>query len=271
MKTPVFSNAAKIAVIITAIVLGLGTGNGVFGEDTPATTGDAAQTPAPDLNAGLALYFSFDAVAEEAGLTKITDQSGNGNVGVLSGGKLVDAKFGKALECKYENIGDGVVVNDSNSLDLDAVTIAAWIKTSKLDDQWNRILDKGWQSAYNLCIGGEYKGQRYQEKTTFECAGCSMTSKTSIVDGQWHLIVGSYDGQFQKLYIDSKLDNKWKMKKTVPMKHNDNVLTIGRLAVMEVPPYDKPFFDGLIDEVRLYNRVLSDEEVQMLSQYQPVN
>jgi arabinan endo-1,5-alpha-L-arabinosidase len=271
MKTHVFGKTARITAVIAVVVLGLGTGNGVFGEDTPATTGDAVQPPAPDLSRGLVLYFPFDAVTEEAGLTKVADQSGNGNVGVLTGGALVEGKFGKALECNAKTEKDGVIVNDSNSLDLDAVTIAAWIKTSRLDDQWNRILDKGWQSAYNLCIGGEYKGQRYQEKTTFECAGCSMTSKTSVVDGQWHLIVGSYDGQFQKLYIDGKLDNKWKMKKRVPMKHNDNVLTIGRLAVMEVPPYDKPFFDGLIDEVRLYNRVLSDEEVQMLSQYQPVN
>ncbi len=271
MKTHVFSETAKIAVIITAIVLGLGTVNGVFGEDTPAAAGDTAQTPAPDLSCGLVLYFPFDTVENEASLTKVVDASGSGNVGVLTGGTLVDGKFGKALECNAQTEKDGIIVNDSNSLDLDAVTIAAWIKTSRLDDQWNRILDKGWQSAYNLCIGGEYKGQRCQEKTTFECAGCSMTSKTSVVDGQWHLIVGSYDGQVQKLYIDGKLDNKWKMKKRVPMKHNDNVLTIGRLAVLEVPPYDKPFFDGLIDEVRLYNRVLSDEEVQMLSQYQPVN
>jgi hypothetical protein len=270
MKTHVSSKTAKIAVIVAAIVL-LGTGNCVFGENSPAPAADKAQTQAPDLSRGLVLYFSFDAVVEEAGLTKITDQSGNGNVGILAGGNFVEGKFGKALECKYENLGDGVVVNDSNSLALDAVTIAVWIKTSRLDDQWSRILDKGWLSAYNLCIGGEYKGQRWQDKTTFECAGCSMISKTPVVDGQWHLIIGSYDGQVQKLYIDGKLDSKNKMEKPVPMKHNDNVLTIGKLAVMEAPPHDKPFFDGLIDEVRLYNRVLSDEEVQMLFRYKPVN
>jgi hypothetical protein len=268
MKTQAFCKIATITAAVAVIVLGLGTWTCVTGQDAPANTGDAI-TPAPDLNAGLALYFSFDAVTNEAGLTKITDQSGNGNVGILTGGKLVDGKFGKALECNAETEKDGVIVNDSNSLDIDAVTIAAWIKTDLQNDQWNRILDKGWLTAYNLCIGGEYKGQRWTDKTTFECAGCSMTSKGTVVDGKWHLVVGSYDGQVQKLYIDGKLDSKCKMKNKVPMKHNDNVLTIGRLAVLEVPPYDKPFFDGLIDEVRLYNRVLSDEEVQMLAQYQP--
>jgi hypothetical protein len=53
------------------------------------------------------------------------------------------------------------------------------------------------------------------------------------------------------------------------MKHNDVDIKIGCLAVPEPNPYEHAFFDGLIDEVRLYNRVLSDEEVQQLAQHQP--
>ena len=164
-------------------------------------------------------------------------------------------------------------MEDSNTLDLDAVTIAAWIKTDRQDGQWKRILDKNWKSAYNLCIGGDYQGQSWRDKTTFECAGCSVSSKTPVVDGQWHFVTGSYDGKLMKLYVDGKLDVKVdivkKAGKPVPMKHNDNVLMIGRLAALEPPPYDNAFFDGLIDELRLYNRVLSDEEVMQLYQYQP--
>ena len=60
-------------------------------------------------------------------------------------------------------------------------------------------------------------------------------------------------------------------KKIVPMEHNNTDIRIGQLAVPEPPPYDEAYFDGLIDELRLYNRVLSDEEIRMLYSYQPIN
>ena len=265
MKTQMFCRTVKIAAIVTVIVFGLGVGSFVLSQ----------QDNAEGLNKGLVLYFSFDNIKPADGQTKIQDESGMGNNGALIGGAFSEGKFGQALECNAENKNDGVLVEDSDTLDLDAVTIAAWIKTDLQDGQWERILDKNWKTAYNLCIGGDYQGQSWRDKTTFECAGCSISSKTPVVDGQWHFVTGSYDGQVMKLYIDGKLDVKSdiskKAGKSVPMKHNDNVLMIGRLAELEPPPYDHTFFDGLIDELRLYNRVLSDEEVMELYQYQPAD
>jgi hypothetical protein len=43
---------------------------------------------------------------------------------------------------------------------------------------------------------------------------------------------------------------------------------IGSLSVPEPPPYNEAFFDGLIDEVRLYNRVLTEQEIRTLYRYQ---
>ena len=160
-------------------------------------------------------------------------------------------------------------MKDHDSLDLDVVTVAAWIKTNQVDGQWNRILDKGWRESYNLCIGGDYKGESwFRDRAQLECAHCPSTSKTPVVDGQWHLVVGVYDGESSKIYIDGKLDIHKKTKKPVPMKHNAVDIMIGRLAVPEPNPHEHAFFDGLIDEVRLYNRVLTDQEVEMLYQYQ---
>ncbi len=262
---------AKIAVV-AVIIVGLGTGIYVLNQPSKGdSTGSVVSVLPPELKSGLVLYFSFDAVLDQGEPKMALDESGLGNHGTLTGGTFSEGKFGRALKCSAENKRDGVVVKDNSSLDLDAVTIAVWIKTNRLDDQWGRILDKGWQSAYNLCIGGEYRGQRWQDKTTFECAGCSMTSKTPVVDGKWHLITGSYDGQTQKLYIDGKLDAEWKLKKITPMKHTNTDIHIGSLAVPEIPPYNEAYYDGLIDELRLYNRVLSDEEIQTLYQYQPGN
>ena len=213
-----------------------------------------------NLKDGLVLYLSFDKVADG----KVIDQSGKGNHGELLGGEIVDGKIGKALKLDADSKSDGVLVKDDDSLDLDSVTIAAWIKTDHKDDQWNRILDKGWNTAYNFCIGGEYQGKRWQEKLYFECAERATCSWKPVVDGEWHFVAATYEDQLVRIFIDGEPDMKRKLKKERSLEHNDVDIRIGQLAVPEPAPYDAPFFDGLIDEVRLYNRALSEEEIKSL-------
>ena len=96
----------------------------------------------------------------------------------------------------------------------------------------------------------------------------------NIVDlpGVYGLTAYSMDEVIARNYIiDGKPDIKKKCKEDAPMKHNDVDIMIGRLAVPEPNPYEHAFFDGLIDEIRLYNRVLSVEEVETLYSYQPGN
>lgn len=222
--------------------------------------GDEQVTP----NEGLVMHLSFD-VIEEGPSTIVLDQSGYENHGVLLGGKIVKGRVGNALKCLAVNRADGVRVRDHNSLDLDSVTIAVWIKTYQLDGQWNRILDKGWKESYNLCIGGDYKDKSWwRNRAQFECAHKCATSKTPVVDDQWHFITATYDGKTSKIYIDGKLDVEKEHKKGAVMKHNKVDVMIGQLAVPEPIPYDYSFFNGLIDEVRLYNRVLSAGEIAKL-------
>ena len=70
--------------------------------------------------------------------------------------------------------------------------------------------------------------------------------------GVWHHVVGTYDRQHVKIYVNGKL--KGSNAKTGAMPLNENNTVVGF--------WNNDFFPGLIDEVRIYNRALSLEEVK---------
>ena len=87
-----------------------------------------------------------------------------------------------------------------------------------------------------------------------------LTGTTSLTPGEWYLIVGTYDGSALRLYVNGSLDAE--------------VLAIGSLYYADASTDlkiansgDTPslFFNGLIDEVKIFNRALSASEVKNLA------
>jgi hypothetical protein len=81
------------------------------------------------------------------------------------------------------------------------------------------------------------------------------------VDGTWHFLAGVYDGQNQLLYVDGSLAVSQAIQYTIT---NDSQLSIGGLYT----GCNTANFAGSIDEVRIYKRALSSNEVQQLYQLQ---
>jgi hypothetical protein len=73
---------------------------------------------------------------------------------------------------------------------------------------------------------------------------------------QWHQIVGTYDGSIAKLYIDGELKASGQGSYTIM--HDDTPLCFSR--EISQPNYDG--FNGIIDNVMIYNRALNAEEVE---------
>ena len=264
---------SKTAAIITIGIISLGlTGmaiNNYAQKASAKPSREVVTNLGPSLNKGLVMHLGFDDIEYRADGWWTADTSENTNDGRVYGGKLVDGIIGKAIKLDSTSEPEFVTVADDDTLDADIVTICAWIKTDHKDDFWNRILDKGWDTAYNLCIGGEFKKVRHSSQLYIECMGISLDSKQEVVDSKWHFVTATFDGSSMSLFIDGKLDNKTKLKKPMSLKHNDVDIHIGKLAVPEKPPYDKAYFNGMIDELRLYNRVLSNWEIAQLYRYQP--
>ena len=169
-----------------------------------------------------------------------------------------DGVLGGALQFD----GDGDYIDLSNHTDFDLtgqITVSAWIKVDAFDKDWQTIIAKG-DSSWRL------QRNRGNDALEFSCTGLpvpgsnygSIYGKTNVNDGQWHHALGTYDGSRISLYVDGRQDVSADVKGSI--KTNDQSVYIGENA-------EKPgrFWNGLIDDVRIYSYALSADEVKTLA------
>ena len=214
-------------------------------------------TPNPN---GLVLYLPFDK-PDEGGV--IHDESGVGNDGRVEGATWVpNGKFGGAYHFAITNLTDRIVIPNSDTLNPDNFTVSAWIKAADTDGFWNRIVDKDFRNAYCLDLGGDYNGKAHRGKLEFETSRGEIESTRVLNNNQWRHVAATYDGQNIFLYIDGTGAGH-PVKNPGPLKKSTWDLCIGN-SIVEYPEGDFLAFDGLIDEVRIYNRALSAAEIKAL-------
>ena len=90
-----------------------------------------------------------------------------------------------------------------------------------------------------------------------------------MTDGQWHHLVTTYDGAAECLYVD-EVRQRWVARWGGSVPANTYDLTIGINLVDPNPKYGEvgSSFDGLIDEPMIWNRALSEKEIEFLYQSQ---
>ncbi|MCX7825374.1 MAG: LamG domain-containing protein [Verrucomicrobiae bacterium] len=213
-----------------------------------------------ELPKGLVLYLNFNEV-DSAGVT--ADRSGHRLNGRVYNVKWATGKMGGAYE--FTGANSFVTVPNSPFLNVSQGTFAVWFKTSKSDAVWRRILDKRSDRGYAMCIAGESKGGDTKGKLAFIANGRYFCLSDSVVtDGSWHHAVATCDGVNLKLYVDGALQ-----KQVVPMPGgilpNANDLTVGLNRSNPSPQEQGQSFEGMIDEVMIFNRALTAEEIKSLS------
>jgi len=215
---------------------------------------------------GLVAYYPLDGDA--------LDASGNGLDGTLAvTGDSNDATFvagvsGMAIDLLPTEVGTvGPYVDcgaDPNYFDLvEAITVGAWVNIRSIPDEWRAIVAKG-DSAWRIGNVGA--------TTAFHFGFCGYASRptTHGIDGniavgldEWHYVCGTYDiTDGAKLYVDGVLNVK--VADTAGIAVNTFDVTIG--ANLEDTGW-KPYrlWDGMIDEVKIYNRALTNGEVNFLA------
>jgi hypothetical protein len=212
-----------------------------------------AQDPASCVNNGLVGYWNMD----EGGASTAKDSSGNGNNGVLTNGPLwTKGKKGNAL--KFDGVDDYIKVNDSENLSaITNITFSGWFKFNNISTT-RTFIRKGSEGGSDITwlwywIG---IGENANNISFFTPSGETFASFIPIV-GQWYYISTVIDSSNNaKHYINGVLlaNSAGSM---APFWVDDaDPLIIGDWST-----YD---YNGTIDEVRIYNRALSFEEINYL-------
>ena len=198
---------------------------------------------------GLVGYWSFDGQDMDwsQSTAEARDTSGNNNHGnVINGASAVSGKVGQGLE--FDGVDDYVNVGDIAD-GLSEVTVCAWVKADVADTvHLNIVYETNSLELYRNQYGENFHFLLLNESTYKVAAG-----DTYYQDTDWHFVCGTYDDPYIDLYVDGVDNESATVELEGPLRARANDMTISYPTTYT--------WDGIIDEVRIYNRALSPDEI----------
>jgi hypothetical protein len=235
--------------------------------ETAISITDPSPEPEPepevDLERGLLAHYPFD--EEEPG-TQAIDASGNGHHGTPSLNpptpslSVPPVGFANPRSLSFDGIDQLVDLGNPESLNVSGnVTLSAWVRPLELED-FRIIVGHGFRWMPNQELSLRIFDRDY-EFTAWNGTDHLVSAPVPPGDvDNWHHVAGVYDGETYRLYRDGELVVEHP-DAFVPMQV-DAPWGIGGRA--ETMPPEGRYFAGLIDDVRIYGRALSDAEVREL-------
>jgi hypothetical protein len=209
----------------------------------------------------------------------LKDSSGNNNDIYFNNATLTADRFGNPNNAYLFKDSSYMKVKNSASLNPSKISLVAIVKPNGFYTglcESNQILGKGW----NDYVNGFYH-MRFQDlasdcnpSTTpptnnerFLAGYGDLSQRTgSISDtvkvqlNQWYTVIYTYDGYESRLYVNGKVENI-SVKKAA---FTPNVLDL--FIGSHGDPQYRYFFNGVIDEIRIYNKALCAEQVAVFSE-----
>ena len=210
----------------------------------------SASTQACPASPPVAAY-SFDAATG----TSLTDNSGSGNTGTISGATWTGAgKSGGALA--FDGVNDIVTIADKASLDLTTgMTLEAWVRPTA-NSTWRTVVTK--ETSGNLTYGLFSNSDTPQPSAIVSIGSNPIQDITrgpsEVAMSTWTHLASTYDGAVLRLYVNGTEVSTTNV--TGAMANSAGPLQIGGNNVWA------EWFQGQIDDLRIYNRALTPSQLQ---------
>ena len=194
--------------------------------------------------------------------TTASDSSGNGNHGKLRGDPhWSKGRIGGALE--FDGDDDVIIDSVPPTLKPKAVTVTAWVKVDPSTKGWAWVAAQG--DNYGLVVNRNnddsvffyiYEGGEWPRAGTWKGAG---SGDVGIRDGRWHHVAGAFDPRYRTIsvYKDGVKVGVGSAAGPIAYEKGEG-FTIGSMM-------GERFFKGSLDDVRVYDRILSSEELDRLA------
>lgn len=196
---------------------------------------------------GLVARYDLDSLS-------VTDDLGSANGTLVGNPTVVTGKEGSGA-LSFDGTS-GILLGNPNSLQLtNAISFSAWVRTSgQQSSGWGRIISRNNGST------AERWGATISTNRQLDCRINSATARSannSIKDNTWHHVACTYDGTTLRAYLDGVLVGSASVSTTLS---TDNQVSIG----YNVNGGETRYFKGALDDVRVYNRVLTTDDVSAI-------
>ena len=197
---------------------------------------------------------------DETGGVTAADSSGHGNDGTLQGNPLwqpFGGWLGGAID--LDGKGDYVSVDKPTGFDFapNSFSVSAWINARDTKGQWNTIMEynRGGLNDNRFGLWLDPDGRFH-----FRVGWTTWHSEQGLNPNQWYHLVATYNrGTRQmKLYVDGALDGQ------AALIFGFSNPTVANLTIGARGSGDDEYFDGLIDDVRVFDSTLTQEDILTL-------
>ncbi len=227
-------------------------------------------TTRADLGSGLVGFWPIDARGNNLTAATSFDRSSTGaNLILVNSPTITTGVIGQAMRLNGSNQNaSGTSVTNVNFSSSTPMTISVWIKTTVNDtgtyaimSTWNLSASSGWHLEY----GGSGTAGKFDFLFVNSAGTQIMQARdtTTTNDGRWHLLTftsaGSRSNAGFSFFVDGIDAGKSNLANNNPGVMANSVFTVGRLTG-GTPEY----FPGSLDNIRIYNRQLSPEEIRDL-------
>lgn len=182
--------------------------------------------------------------------TILADATGNrfnAKCYALTMSSFVDGQIGRA--CRFDGVSNYAVVCNSASGKLNfsedaRYSVSAWVYAEKLDWDLHSVISKS-NHQYGLQISKEntWRFFEYHNKSGWQC------TEAPAVEKKWQFVVSVHDRTRQKIYVDGIPVSE----QIVVKQATDERITTDNLCIGKRTGFNTQWFNGVIDEMRIYS------------------